>query len=106
MFEDHRKAFATLKTSLANATLHHLTENSKLFLTADASDTAMGAALHEITDNSSRTIAFFSRRLTAAERKYSAFDNEFVITHDSSGLKQRIVSKTELQSPLLFCTRC
>ena len=49
MLEDHRKAFSTLKTALANATLlHHLTENSTLSLTTDASDSAMGAALHEI----------------------------------------------------------
>ena len=55
MLEDHRKAFSTLKTALANATLlHHLTENSTLSLTIDASDSAMGAASNEITDNSSR----------------------------------------------------
>ena len=79
MLEDHRKAFSTLKTALANATLlHHLTENSTLSLTTDASDSAMGAALHEITDNSSRPIAFFSLRLTAAERNYSTFDKELL----------------------------
>ena len=79
MLEDHCKAFSTLKTALANATLlHHLTENSTLSLTTDASDSAMGAALHEITDNSSRPIAFFSCRLTAAERNYSTFDKELL----------------------------
>ena len=79
MLEDHSKAFSTLKTALANATLlHHLTENSTLSLTTDASDSAMGAALHEITDNSRRPIAFFSRRLTAAEKKYSTFDKELL----------------------------
>ena len=49
MFVDHRKAFATLKTAPANATLHHLTENSTLSLTTDASDTAVGATIHEVT---------------------------------------------------------
>ena len=79
MLEDHRKAFSTLKTALANATLlHHLTENSTLSITTDASDAAIGAALHEITDNSSHPIAFFSRRLTAAERNYSTFDEELL----------------------------
>ena len=79
MLEDHCKAFSTLKTALANATLlHHLTENSTLSLTTDVSDSAMGAALHEITDNSSRPIAFFSCRLTAAERNYSTFDKELL----------------------------
>ena len=79
MLEDHRKAFSTSKTALANATLlHHLTENLTLSLTTDASDSAMGAALHEITDNSSRPIAFFSRQLTAAGRNYSTFDKELL----------------------------
>ena len=68
MLEDHPKAFAISKTALANATLHYCTENSKLSHTTDASDTAEGAALHEVTDSTSRPIAFFSRRLTVAER--------------------------------------
>ena len=73
--EEYRKAFGTLETALSNAKLlHHLIENSTLSLTTIASDLAMGAALHEITDNSSRPIAFFSRRLTAAEGNYSTFD--------------------------------
>ena len=84
MLEDHRKAFATLKNALANATLlHHLTENSLLSLTTDVSASAMGAAVHEVTDNSSRPIAFFSRRLTAAERNYST------LTRNSSLISQR-----------------
>ena len=79
MLEDHRKASATLKTALANATLlHHLTENSTLSLTTGASDTSVGAALHEVTDNNSCPIAFFSRRLTAAERNYSTFDKDLL----------------------------
>ena len=79
MLEDHRNAFSTLKTAPANATLlHHLTENSTLSLTTDASDSAMGAALHEITDNSSRPFAFFSRRFTAAEGNYRTFDKELL----------------------------
>ena len=81
MLEDHQKAFSTLKTALANATLlHHLTENSthSLSLATDASDSTMAAALHEITDHSSRPIAFFSRRLTAAKRNYCTFDKELL----------------------------
>ena len=79
MLEDHCKAFSTLKTQLANATLlHHLTENSTVPHTTNASDSAMGTALHEITDNSSRPIAFFFRRFTAAERNYSTFDKELL----------------------------
>ena len=77
--EEHCKAFATLKSAIANATLlHHLAGNSTLSLTTDASDTAIGAVLHEVTDNDSRPIAFFSRRLTAAERNYSTFDKELL----------------------------
>ena len=59
--EDFRKAFVTLKTALADATiLHNLTEILTLSLTTNTTDTAMGAALHEITANNSRPIAFFS----------------------------------------------
>ena len=79
LLEERRKAFVTLKTALANATLlHYLTENSTHSFTTDASDSAMAAALHETTDNSSRPIALFSRRLTAPERNYSTFDMELL----------------------------
>ena len=48
-------------------------------LTTDASETAVGAALHEVSSSDkNRPLAFFSRRLRQAERNYSIFDKEML----------------------------
>ena len=49
--------------------------NTKLDLTTDASDLAVGAVLSQ---NDNQPLGFFSRKLSEAEKKYSAFDKELL----------------------------
>ena len=53
--------------------------DTTLSLTTDASDTAIGAALNEVSiSDQNRPQAVFSRRLTQTERKYSTFELEML----------------------------
>ena len=54
---------------------------AKLSLTTDASDIAIGAVLAQ---EDGRPLGFFSRKLSAAQQKYSAFDKELL------GIKEAI----------------
>ncbi|UYV79479.1 hypothetical protein LAZ67_17002785, partial [Cordylochernes scorpioides] len=76
------QAFDQCKFHLANAALlHHPFPEAPLCLTVDASDFAVGAALHQQVGNNFQPIAFFSRKLDAAQRKYSAYDRELLAVY-------------------------
>ncbi|UYV63773.1 hypothetical protein LAZ67_2005590 [Cordylochernes scorpioides] len=76
------QAFDQCKCQLANAALlHHPFPEAPLCLTVDASDFAVGAALHQQVGNNFQPIAFFSRKLDAAQRKYSAYDRELLAVY-------------------------
>ena len=69
-------AFDSAKVALKNAVLlHHPDPAASLSLTTDASDTAVGAVLAQDDD---RPLSFFSKKLSAAEKKYSTFDRELL----------------------------
>ncbi|UYV66811.1 hypothetical protein LAZ67_4002935 [Cordylochernes scorpioides] len=73
------QAFDEYKLQLANAALlHHPFPEAPLCLTVDASDFAVGAALHQQVGTNFQPIAFFSRKLDVAQRKYSAYDRELL----------------------------
>ena len=78
--QHHLQAFADLKNALSKAVLlSHPHPSGRLSLTTDASEHALGAALHDLLpDGTSMPIAFFSRRLSSCERNYSIFDKEFL----------------------------
>ena len=72
--------FGSAKEALSNAVkLHHPDPDpaSVLALTTDASLVAVGAVLSE-SGVDGRPIAFFSKKLSPAEIKYSAFDRELL----------------------------
>ena len=69
-------AFAAAKLSLCDATkLRHPDPTDSLSLTTDASLVAVGAV---ISSSDGAPVAFFSKKLTPAEVKYSAFDRELL----------------------------
>ena len=77
--DERRHAFEEAKDALAEATLlHHPSADAEMMLTVDASDTAMGGQIEQKLGNWFVPIAFFSKKLTPAERKYSAFDRELL----------------------------
>lgn len=71
------EAFENCKNSLSAATLlAHPQLNADLSLACDASDTAIGACLQQKVNKVWQPLAFFSRKLNPAQRKYSTYDRE------------------------------
>lgn len=80
--DDSKKAFADCKQALAKATLLAFQKpDSQLSLMVDASDVAIGAVVQQHTNVGWQPIAFFSRKLTAAETKYSVYDRELLAAY-------------------------
>lgn len=77
-------AFNACKAGLAEAVmLAHPKSNAELAIYTDASDSAIGAALQQRVGDAWEPLAFFSRRLTSAQRKYSPYDRELLAIYDS-----------------------
>ena len=76
--------FETVKIQLTNlVALKFYNPNAELQLTTDASDYAIGAVLHQVTDGILEPLEFFSRKMNSAQSNYSAFDRELLAIHDS-----------------------
>ena len=77
-------AFEEAKRRLAHsALLAHPRQNSERRLRTDASERAIAGALHQVVEGSEQPLAFFSRRTSAAERRYSAYDLELLAVYSS-----------------------
>ena len=77
--ENANVAFTELKQILANATLLvHPHPSSPLNIICDASDFAVGGVLQQCIDNVWQPLTFFSKKLSPAETRYSAFDREIL----------------------------
>ena len=76
---DQDTAFQKAKQALSDATLL-VYPNAKAVtaVTCDASGTAVGASLDQLSNGEWKPLAFFSRKLSRAELKYSAFDRELL----------------------------
>jgi hypothetical protein len=73
------KAFVECKDALLQATLiAHPKTDAPLAVFTDASDFAIGAVLQQHVNGAWQPLDFFSKKLSAAERKYSAFDRELL----------------------------
>lgn len=80
---DSLKAFEDCKESLCNAALlAHPDESCKLGLVTDASDFAIGGALQQLRDGNWEPLAFFSRKLSPAQRKYAPYDRELLSIYE------------------------
>ena len=73
------EAFTIAKEALASASLLVFpAPGATLQLTTDASGIAVGAVLEQLIDGNPHPIAFFSRKLSGAESRYSTFDRELL----------------------------
>ncbi|GFT51659.1 transposon Tf2-11 polyprotein [Trichonephila clavipes] len=77
-------AFQRCKQALADAALlAHPSPSAPLALHVDASDYAIGGALHQVVDSEQQPLAFFSRKLTSSEKSYSAYDRELLAIYSA-----------------------
>jgi hypothetical protein len=83
--EDCQAAFLAAKEALRSfRVLAHPSSTAPTELYTDASDLAIGAELRQQqTDGDWRPIAFFSKRLAKAQRKYSTFDRELLAIYEA-----------------------
>ncbi|GFV00834.1 hypothetical protein TNCV_1386491 [Trichonephila clavipes] len=77
-------AFQRCKQALADAALlAHPSPSAPLALHVEASDYAIGGALHQVVDFELQPLAFFSRKLTSSEKSYSAYDRELLAIYSA-----------------------
>ena len=106
--DECRRAFREAKDLLAKATLlQHPSPSAETRVTTDASGLAVGGKLEQLVKNSWRPVAFFSKKLKPAEKKYSAFDREMLaiflaIKHWRHFLEGRPFHVLTDQRPLTF----
>ncbi len=82
--DDQLAAVARLKETLSNAAfLTHPSPGAQLSLKVDASTVAAGATLQQGDLNDPGPLAFFSRKFTATERRYSTFGHELLAAYSS-----------------------
>ncbi|XP_035222010.1 uncharacterized protein LOC118194908 [Stegodyphus dumicola] len=77
--EESIKQFEKCKTDLANtALLSYPKSECPLSLCTDASDWAIGSVLQQYEDGNWKPVAFYSKKLNGAQRKYSTYDRELL----------------------------
>ena len=78
-----KETFTKVKSILSNISpLPHPKSNVNSYqLVTDSSQYAVGAALHQMINNNPVPIGFFSKKLTQAQTKYSAFDRELLAAY-------------------------
>ena len=106
---DTLRAFQDAKTALIESTmLAHAREQALIALTTDASGEAIGVVLEQLVHGVWQPLAFFSKHLRLAERKYSGFDREILslyleIHHFRYFLEGRTFTAYTDHKPLTFC---
>jgi len=77
------QAFEECKTRVSQAaTLAHPDGALPIALVTDASTTAMGAVLQQQTQDSWRPLTFFSKKMSTAQQRYSAYDRELLAIYE------------------------
>ena len=78
------KAFQECKDKIANCTLLNFpNDKADLRLVTDASDTSMGSVLEQKVNSKWEPLAFFSRKFSPAQTKYSTYDRELMAIVES-----------------------
>ncbi|BHF80034.1 hypothetical protein SprV_0702315800 [Sparganum proliferum] len=104
-------SFERIKTSLADATLlTHPAPEAPLSLMVDASTVAVGAVLQQHINDSTRPLAFFSKKLSPAETRYSTFGRELLAIYLAAKYFQHFLEGREFpiftdHKPLTFPIR-
>lgn len=81
---DKLAAFEACKESLTQAALlAHPDCTAKLAVVTDASDKAIGAVLQQFKDDAWQPLAFFSRKLSPSQVKYSPYDRELLAIYEA-----------------------
>lgn len=77
-------AFNKAKQELIDATLlTHPSKTAETRVITDASALAIGAALEQRESDTWKPLAFFSRKLSAAQQKYSTYDRELLAIYET-----------------------
>ena len=77
-------AFESMKKCLAEATLLvHPLPNAELRISTDVSSRAIAGAISQVVRGQPQPLGFFSRRTTAAESRYSAYDLELLAMYST-----------------------
>lgn len=75
--EETSGAFEKCKSSLVEKTmLSNPAVEYEMSIMVDASDNAVGAVVQQLSPKGWQPLSFFSRKLSTAEKKYSAYDRE------------------------------
>ena len=104
-------AFHSVKDALADASLLvHPRPHAPTCILTDASSVAVGAVLQQRLNNSWCPIAYFSRKLTPAQMRYSTFDRELLaiylaIKHFQHFIEGRDFYVCTDHKPLTFALR-
>jgi hypothetical protein len=82
--EETKTAFEKCKEDLMQAArLTYPSHSNPLSIATDASDWAIGGVLQQLEAGQQKPIAFFSRKLTGTEKKYSAYDRELLAIYQT-----------------------
>lgn len=106
--EETIQHFENCKTDLCNATtLSHPAPEAEIILCSDASDTGMGAVVHQVIKGQNQPLAFYSKKFSEAQRKYSTYDRELLsiysaIKHFRYLLEGRDFTIATDHKPLIF----
>ena len=81
--ENEKRSFSLIKEELAMlaSLTHPSNELTQYQLVTDSSKHAVGAVLHQMIEGEAVPIGFFSKKLSIAEQKYSAFDRELLAAY-------------------------
>lgn len=96
------EAFLKAKEALASATLLvHSDESNKVGITlmTDASNVAIGSVLLQYRNGSLQPIAFFFKKLSLAESRYSTFDRELLVIYLSIKPITRAINSATEKTP-------
>lgn len=104
-------AFGAIKRALADAALlAHPNPKFPLALMTDASSSAVGAVLQQRVDGAWQPLAFFSKRMTPAQTRYSVFGRELLamylaVRHFKHHLEGRQFTIYTDHKPLTFALK-